>query len=672
MAIHKYILVWLALASWTGAQTITSSNRHQIMGNVAYTTSSFSENRGTRFHAGVDFGTEMREGWPVLAPEDGQVIVLRQSPFSYGRNFMYRGVSGHVWLFAHLSGFAPRLDSLFELQKLAQQSNDLIWNLPAQVNATFHTNDTIAFSGSTGIGNPHLHVEMRDSSTQVAYGVCDSALSCPDTLAPQLLAAAVWDASNKNPHVSITGREALAGGCLEVDPSMRDPRMALKLVDYSRAPKENPMSLYSISLTSQGKSLFNKTYKQQTYGKMIRIREELLWSEEADTAGDWHFLGKGVEPNENITWDAMALAKNLRVAKNGKGKVIDLTLQDMARNTTQLSFTPAATCPADSAPPKFTNLQDSVLFTFLARPWFNWSICTQNTSVAIHDSTGKLLLKNACSKFDSTAQPVTALLAKLPKARSLVLMDSAKHTRIIYLAPLPQKTETPLVVQGGGLQVTFTPAPLLSANAIAWEQVDSLRDSIPGLPTVHGIAIHPKGLHILGNVDICADLPQALPLDVAAPITSLSEPLARNVPRLYWLGETSRLWFVFSKQRVERFPDTLGSHARSCTTLDELRDLTFSVDTTAPQLGDARDTVGMIRGQAVPVWRIPVKEYWSGIPDGKAIRATVDGRWISVEFDSFPSEIVVNKANLKPHSVLTLEVHDEAGNRATRKYVVTL
>ena len=40
-------------------------------GKLGYLSSSFGENRGTRYHAGIDYSTEMKEGFPSIAPEDG-------------------------------------------------------------------------------------------------------------------------------------------------------------------------------------------------------------------------------------------------------------------------------------------------------------------------------------------------------------------------------------------------------------------------------------------------------------------------------------------------------------------------------------------------------------------------------------------------------------------------
>ena len=61
----------------------------------AFLTSSFGENRGTRYHAGIDYSTEMQEGWPIFAPENGVVEELRMSPYGYGKVLFFKGESGN-------------------------------------------------------------------------------------------------------------------------------------------------------------------------------------------------------------------------------------------------------------------------------------------------------------------------------------------------------------------------------------------------------------------------------------------------------------------------------------------------------------------------------------------------------------------------------------------------
>ncbi|HSQ41766.1 MAG TPA: hypothetical protein VLM37_05760 [Fibrobacteraceae bacterium] len=634
------------------------------LAHPAFTTSSFGENRGTRYHNGVDWSTDKQEGWPVVAPENGHVERLRQSPYGYGRNLLYRGISGRIWVFGHLSGFAPRLDSAFEALKEARQTNDLNWDSIPDSLSIFQRNDTLAFSGSTGIGSPHLHMEVRDSTGRIVFPPCQLGTLCMDTIAPQILGAAVWDATNPQGHVVLTSRAALAQGCLEVDTSFFNPRWALKIVDYSREPKENPMSIYTVHVKQGEKTLFAKSYPRLPVANAPRIREELLWSEESDTAGDWHYMGMGWDANSSIgVWDAVAMAKALR--STTRKSTLETRIEDQSGHITQLDLVPQTHCAADPVPilphPLF---QDSLLFTFLVRPWIDLGQCAQSR-FQVQDSLGKMLSDSVCAKLPHQTMPLQSILVQWPKAR-LLLVTTPTETRRIHLHPLPAAGgRKPIEWATDGVSMRLRIWGGLFPNVLAWEKRDSVLDSIPGsAPTW---VFHPKGLHLRGNWEVCLDLPDTVSGSPRLPITRLDDSTAHTLPRLYWLGETTRRWFSFSRQRVE-WTDKTQRRAHACTSVDELRDLAFQVDTLAPILGDLRDTVGILIGKTEPVWRIHLTENWSGIPNGNAVQVRQKGRWIPVEFDSDPLDIVVDPARLTPGIPWTLRVRDEAGNVAERKY----
>lgn len=126
-------------------------------GKPGFLTSSFGENRGTRYHAGIDYSTDMREGFPVIAPEDGKVSQVRLSPYGYGKVVYFKGKSGRTWVFAHQSGFSKALDSLVRDTQEKLKKNDISIENPKI--PEFHRGDTVSFTGSSGIGNPHLHLE---------------------------------------------------------------------------------------------------------------------------------------------------------------------------------------------------------------------------------------------------------------------------------------------------------------------------------------------------------------------------------------------------------------------------------------------------------------------------------------------------------------------------------
>ena len=112
----------------------------------AYLTSSFGENRGTRYHAGVDYSTLMEEGWVIYAPEDGKVEEVRVSPFFYGKVMFYKGESGKTWVFAHQSSFG-KLDEMVMAKQYATKKNDVT----VKPGVSYKKGDTLSFAGSTGM-----------------------------------------------------------------------------------------------------------------------------------------------------------------------------------------------------------------------------------------------------------------------------------------------------------------------------------------------------------------------------------------------------------------------------------------------------------------------------------------------------------------------------------------
>jgi hypothetical protein len=247
------------------------------LGRTAYLTSSFCESRGVRYHAGIDLSTNMEEGWPVIAPSDGLVEFAARGAFGYGRHIKFKAKDEHIWLFAHLSEFSPKIDSLIRKEMLKKERP----NVHLSLKIRFKKGDTLAYSGSTGIGNPHLHVERRTPNGKVALNPCKK-MQCSDTIAPFILDAAPFDSG-----------------------------FAVKIVDYAREPLENPMSVYSLDIYQGKKLIFSKKYDSLSFSseKMSKIKDDLLNVQDADTVSDWHFVKE--TGKKNITVVAKDFANNV-------------------------------------------------------------------------------------------------------------------------------------------------------------------------------------------------------------------------------------------------------------------------------------------------------------------------------------------------------------------------
>jgi hypothetical protein len=147
----------------------------------------------------------------------------------------------------------------------------------------FKKGDTLAYSGSSGIGNPHLHVERRTPDEKFALNPC-KVMRCADTIAPYILEAAPYD----------TG-------------------FAVKIVDYSREPLENPMSIYSLEVYQNKKKIFSKKYDSLSFASkdMAKVKEDLIKVQDPDTVADWHFIGAKAKAKSKVTVIAKDFANNV-------------------------------------------------------------------------------------------------------------------------------------------------------------------------------------------------------------------------------------------------------------------------------------------------------------------------------------------------------------------------
>lgn len=128
-------------------------------------TSGFGEFRLLRFHAGMDFSTHGRIGFPVYAAADGRVVRIRVSYMGYGKVIYFQDDStGHIFVYAHLSRFCPELERyVYQLQ--IRQKKYTVDDFPKD---TFHfrNGELLAWTGKTGTRSPHLHFEIRNRENE--------------------------------------------------------------------------------------------------------------------------------------------------------------------------------------------------------------------------------------------------------------------------------------------------------------------------------------------------------------------------------------------------------------------------------------------------------------------------------------------------------------------------
>jgi hypothetical protein len=149
----------------------------------------FGELRTDHFHTGLDFKTQGKEGFPVLAASDGVVSRVKISPFGYGRALYLSGSKGLTTVYAHLQRFAPAIEQ-WALDEQYDHKRFAVDERPIQ-SFVYCQGDTIGWSGNSGgSGGPHLHFEIRETITQKPLNPLLWDLPVTDHRAPEL--QGVW------------------------------------------------------------------------------------------------------------------------------------------------------------------------------------------------------------------------------------------------------------------------------------------------------------------------------------------------------------------------------------------------------------------------------------------------------------------------------------------------
>ena len=146
-------------------------------------TSTFGEYRRGHFHAGLDFSTDRQVGLPVYAPVSGYVERVRTSGTGFGRSLMVRATDRRTILLAHLDAFEGAIASFVAAvqDSLGQYEQDLT---PTPGQLPVRAGERIAWTGGSGVGPPHLHMEVRHGD--MAYNPLRFGLTLADSVPPEL------------------------------------------------------------------------------------------------------------------------------------------------------------------------------------------------------------------------------------------------------------------------------------------------------------------------------------------------------------------------------------------------------------------------------------------------------------------------------------------------------
>ena len=159
--LSTYVITFLAFVALSFTAFAGDDPPWPLRGQIDLS-SGFGDYRQGHFHGGIDLRTGGKIGRPVICPADGSVWRVKMSYDGYGKGLYVKDKLGHIYVFGHLSAFAPKIDKPVEAAQLAAQRyyQDLYF---PEDSIKVTAGELIAYSGESGRGAPHLHFEKRSA-----------------------------------------------------------------------------------------------------------------------------------------------------------------------------------------------------------------------------------------------------------------------------------------------------------------------------------------------------------------------------------------------------------------------------------------------------------------------------------------------------------------------------
>lgn len=235
-----------------------------------YLTSSFAEYRPGHFHAGIDIKTWGQVGYRVFAVRDGYIMRIMASPFGYGKVIYQKLDTGETVVYAHLDRFNDELNTFLKQEqkrRKAYRVNKILG--PSQF--PVKQGDLIGYTGSTGIGSPHLHFEMRDRNNRpinpflLGYKIVDTIP--PKVSALSITPSDVYSRVNSDviPFIEKPVQDAKGNYRLSAVPLVSG-KIGFAIDCFDRADGvENTFAVYKLDFYVDGDLQFSATYNKFSY-----------------------------------------------------------------------------------------------------------------------------------------------------------------------------------------------------------------------------------------------------------------------------------------------------------------------------------------------------------------------------------------------------------------------
>jgi hypothetical protein len=305
---------------------------------------SFAELRSNHFHSGIDIKTEGVEGKKVLAAAEGYLSRVKISAYGYGKMLYITHPNGFTTTYAHLKRMSPRIEAIVQQAHASSKSYEIDVTFPPD-SISVTRGEFIAYSGNTGGSRaPHLHFEIRETSTERPINPLLFDFGVKDNIPPTLKGLRVYP-MNDSSFVSgrIDDRSYLVSGSggkytiknNETIEAKGDITFGVHTIDLLNG-FANPCGIYSIKLFHNEQLVFHNQFDSlnfDTWRAINTYKDFNLFKNNS-----WHYHRSYVAPNNPLGIYKTALNNGIISFKDGNTHKMRYEISDTHGNVTTLNF----------------------------------------------------------------------------------------------------------------------------------------------------------------------------------------------------------------------------------------------------------------------------------------------------------------------------------------------
>ncbi len=227
------------------------------------TAGSFAELRPNHFHSGLDFKTNQRTGFPVHAVAEGFVSRIKVQYGGFGLAVYITHPNGYTSVYGHLERVSLELAKIIKDYQYKNQVYEA--DIPLEISQVIlQKGEVFAWSGNAGASaGPHLHFEIRETSTEKTVNAQLFGLTIPDRVPPTIVSICTYHLNGKpfsegttKQFISVVGA---AGNyrLKEASPIRLSGQSAFGIVTNDmNSTSFNRNGIYSIQLNADRKTLY--------------------------------------------------------------------------------------------------------------------------------------------------------------------------------------------------------------------------------------------------------------------------------------------------------------------------------------------------------------------------------------------------------------------------------